>query len=99
MHRSNVLRHSVTGFVLTALGISAGACSSSDAEDAVAGCDGLDATVRAEATLRAYSEATVKLRDRALEVEAKFAAVCNAMNSDLGLDSSNESAEAACGIS
>jgi hypothetical protein len=98
MQHSIVLRRSVLGLTFAALGAGAGACSSTTAAEAVAGCDGLDATVQAEATMHAYSEATVKLRDRALEVEAQFAAACNAMNADLGLDASNDSAEAACGI-
>ena len=98
MGKRTAIRHSVLGLVFGAAGVGAAACSGTDAEGAVAGCGGLDTTVQAEATLHAYSEATVKLRDRALEVEAQFAAVCNAMNADLGLDTSNDSAEAACGV-
>ena len=75
------------------------ACSSAnDGTGAPASCSGLDTKVRAQATLRAYAEAVTSLRDRAAEVEGKFLTVCNAINSDLGLDSSKTTAQDACGV-
>ena len=75
------------------------ACSSQDdGTGAPASCSGLDTSVRAQATLRAYAEAVTSLRTRALEVEAKFLSVCNAINADLGLDTSKTTAAEACGI-
>ncbi|HUQ51989.1 MAG TPA: hypothetical protein VM692_07190, partial [Gammaproteobacteria bacterium] len=88
---------SLSLFALAALPISA--CSTAnDGTGAPASCSGLDTSVRAQATLRAYAEAVTSLRDRAAEVEGKFLSVCNAINGDLGLDTSKTTAEQACGV-
>jgi len=89
----------LTGFSLLGLSLVPLGCSTEDdGSGAPASCSGLEAQVRAQATLRAYAEAVTALRTRALEVEAKFLSVCNAMNEDLGLDSSKKTAAEACGI-
>src|SRR5258708_2224731 len=81
----------------TALGIN-GCSAAKDLENASKGCDGLDVTLQAQAVLKGYADAAAKLRTRALEVEAKFLAVCNAMNADLHLDTSKTTAAEACGV-
>src|SRR5713101_8112416 len=68
------------------------------AKDLEKGCDALDVTVSAQAAVRAFADAATNLQIRAEAVEAKFLAVCNAMNKDLHLDSSKTTAAEACGI-
>ncbi len=81
----------------TALGIN-GCSAAKDLENASKGCDGLDVTVAAQVTIKSFAQAATNLELRAKEVEAKFLAVCNAMNTDLGEDSSKTTAAEACGI-
>src|SRR5512133_779946 len=73
-------------------------CASNDGTGAPATCSGLDTTVRAQATLRAYAEAATSLQERAAEVEAKFLAVCNAVNSEIGEDATQKTADQACAV-
>lgn len=94
---SFIVRNAIALAALTTLGLSA--CSTKDdGSGAPASCSGLDTTVKAQATLRAYAESVTSLRERALEVEAKFLSVCNAINADLGLDTSKTTAAEACDI-
>src|SRR5215216_7667947 len=99
-----MLRHPRSSFVLfTSLGLlvaaaSSGCSSADDGTGAPASCNGLDTKVKAQATLRVYAEAVTSLRSRALEVEGKFLAVCNAINADLGEDASKTTAAEACGV-
>ena len=74
-----------------------GCAAAKDAASAT-GCDGLSATVSAQATLKGYAQAAVKLRDQAIRVEAKFLDVCNKMNAKLGEDATKTTATEACGI-
>jgi len=67
-------------------------------KEAAAGCNGLDVTASAQATVKAYADAAAKLKGKALEVEGKFLAVCNAMNADLMLDTSKTTAAEACAV-
>src|SRR5438132_9374114 len=80
-----------------AMGIN-GCSAAKDLENASKGCDGLDVTVAAQATIKSFSDAAANLELRAKQVEAKFLAVCNAMNTDLGEDASKTTAAEACGI-
>jgi len=84
---------------LGSLAIVAGAgCSATDGMGNPASCSGLDANVSAQATVKAFGQASVALRDAALEVEATWRDTCNAINKDLGEDSTNTSAATACAI-
>jgi hypothetical protein len=92
-----LIRNSLGICLVAAIG--APACSSKDdGTGAPASCSGLDTSVRAQATVRAYAEAVTSLRERALDVEARFLSVCNDINGDLGLDTSKTTAAEACGI-
>jgi len=75
-------------------------CSAADSiANAAKGCDGLDAKVsKADATVKAFSTAAANLKTAALDVEAKWLAVCNGMNAELKLDTSKKTAGEACGI-
>ena len=59
---------------------------------------GLDGNVSAQATLKAFGQASSALKDAALDVEAKWLATCNAINADLGEDATQTSASKACGV-
>ena len=56
------------------------------AKDAAAGCDGLDVHSSAQVTVKSFSVAAIELENAAAAVEAKFLAVCNDMNKDLGIE-------------
>jgi hypothetical protein len=62
------------------------------------GCSGLDVKSSAQLTVKSFSDAAVSLKAKALEVEAKYLAVCNKMNADLGLDTSKTTAGDACAV-
>lgn len=78
--------------------LAAAGCSSTDGTGTPTSCSGLDATVSAQATLKAYAQATVAVNDAALNVEHKWLAVCNAINADVGEDSSKTTAAEACAV-
>ena len=82
--------------LVTATAIGIPGCSA--AADAAKGCDGLDVTVGAQAAVKAFSQAAVNLELRAKDVEARFLAVCNKMNADLGLDTTKTTASEACSV-
>src|SRR5450432_1456734 len=82
---------------LFALVTSAG-CGATDGTGAPASCGGLDVTSKAQATVKAYGEACGKLNTRAAEVEAKWLAVCNEINADLGEDSTQTDTAKACAV-
>ncbi|MEO6600623.1 MAG: hypothetical protein ABIQ16_12155, partial [Polyangiaceae bacterium] len=63
----------VGAFGLVALLASAG-CSSTDGTGTPSSCSGLDVNASAQATVKAYGQACVALKDRALDVEAKWRA-------------------------
>lgn len=84
--------------LFVALGVAPACGSADDGSGAPASCSGLDTKQRAQATLRAYAEAVTALRSRALDVEAKFLSTCNAINADLGLDTSKTTAADACAV-
>ena len=65
---------------------------------AAQGCSGLDIKVQAQATVKAFTDAATALETAAAAVEAKWMTVCNAMNTDLGLDATKTSAADACGV-
>ncbi len=69
-----------------------GGCSAT-AEQA---CNSLGASAKASVT--AYSGAVSKLQTTAATVEAKWLAVCNEMNTDLGLDATQTTADKACQV-
>src|SRR5690349_4081394 len=96
--RSSFALFSSFGLLLVAALPATGCSSADDGTGAPGSCNGLDTTVKAQASLRAYAEAVTSLRGRALEVEGKFLAVCNAINADLGLDASKKTAAEACGV-
>jgi hypothetical protein len=87
----------VGAFGLLAL-LSAAGCSATDGTGTPTACSGLDVNASAQATVKAYSQACVALNDRALEVERKWRDTCNAINAELGEDTSNTSAEKACAV-
>ena len=77
----------------------AGGCSSAeDAANAAKGCDGLDVSAKADAKIKAFADAAADLKAAALKLEAKWATTCNAINADLGLDTSKTDAAGACGV-
>jgi hypothetical protein len=79
--------------VTAVVALSAHGCSSSGGSSS-AECSSLDRRERAQASLLAYAEATSLLRDRALQVEAQFMSVCNAINGELGLAPAANATEA-----
>jgi hypothetical protein len=79
--------------VIAAAALVAHGCGSSGGSSSPE-CSGLDARQRAHAALLAYADATALLRARALDVEAQFLNVCNAINRDLGLQTGATAAEA-----
>ena len=86
-------------FAIAVAASSMGGCAAAkDAANAGKGCDGLDVSASAQATVKAYADAAAKLNAKAVEVEGKFLAVCNAMNADLKLDTTKTTAAEACGI-
>src|SRR5688572_24971481 len=93
----NLASLSSLSFGLIALGLAAQSCSGEGGRSS-AECSALDPTLRAQATLLAYADATALLRTRAFEVEAQFLSVCNAINRDLGLPSDSATAAGACAI-
>src|SRR5450432_2608105 len=78
--------------------VSSAGCGATDGTGAPASCGGLDATSKAQATIKAYGEACGKLNTRAAEVEAKWLAVCNAINADLGEDATQTDTAMACAV-
>ncbi|HET9957911.1 MAG TPA: hypothetical protein VFQ61_25610, partial [Polyangiaceae bacterium] len=95
------MRHIQTSrFILIGLAaltaLAANGCSS--AEEAAAGCNGLDAKVQAQASVKAFADAAFALRDRAVAIEGQFLAVCNKINAAVGADTSKTTAEGACGV-
>src|SRR5437016_12431574 len=81
--------------VIGLLAMSNGCSSNDGGGGAPASCNGLDTGVQAQATIKAYGEAAGRLQAKAAEVEGKWLAVCNAMNKDLGEDSSKTTAKEA----
>jgi len=73
-------------------------CSSTDGTGTPTSCTGLDVNVSAQATVKAFGQASSALKDAALDVEAKWLKTCNAINADLGLDSSKNTASEACAV-
>lgn len=74
-------------------------CNAADVLNAAQGCDGLDVKAsKADATVKAFSTSAAALLAAANDVQAKWLAVCNAMNADLGEDTSKTSAGEACGV-
>ncbi|HYP77399.1 MAG TPA: hypothetical protein VER12_15620 [Polyangiaceae bacterium] len=100
LNRSSLKRaFSTVGAIgLFAMVAGAGCSSATDGTGTPASCSGLDANVSAQATVRAFGQAASALKDAALDVEAKWLATCNAINADLGEDSSKTSASQACAV-
>src|ERR1051325_8547208 len=78
--------------------LSASGCGATDSKGAPLSCSGLDTSTRALATVKAYGDACGALNTRAAEVEAKWLATCNAINADLGEDTSQTTTAAACAV-
>src|SRR5688572_30549938 len=100
MIRTRFLKY-VPGFLfIAASGITAlNGCSDNPLDPGGGGgCSGLDVKSSAQLTVKSFSDAAVSLKAKALEVEAKYLAVCNKMNADLGLDTSKTTAADACGV-
>src|SRR3954464_9547053 len=89
--------YTVGSIALVAL-VSGAGCSSTDGTGTPKSCSGLDVNVSAQATLKAFGQASSALKDAALDVEAQWLSTCNAINADLGLDSSKKSAAEACAV-
>jgi hypothetical protein len=74
-------------------------CSAAAAiQGATQGCGGLDTTQQAQATVKAFADSVTALSTSATNVEAEWLKVCNEMNADLGLDTTQTTASAACGV-
>jgi hypothetical protein len=89
------------GFLLTAaIGVTAiPGCSSTPGVGGVdQSCAGLDTKSSAQLTVKGFAEAAAALNTKAADVEAKFLAVCNKMNADLGEDTTKTTAADACGV-
>jgi hypothetical protein len=78
--------------------VSGAGCSATDGTGTPASCNGLDTTVSAQATVKAFGQAAGALRNAALDVEAQWLATCNAINRDLGEDATKTKAADACAI-
>jgi hypothetical protein len=89
--------YTVGSIALVAL-VSGAGCSSTDGTGTPTSCTGLDANVSAQATVKAFGQASSALKDAALDVEAKWLSTCNAINRDLGEDTSKTSAADACAV-
>ncbi len=70
----------------------------SDAVGALQGCNGLNVSAKADATVKAFADAATQLETAAKALEAEWALTCNAINADLGLDTSKKDAAGACGV-
>jgi hypothetical protein len=77
-----------------------GGCSAvSDAQNAAAGCSGLSTkTSTAQATVKAWVDSLAALQTAADGVQAEWLSVCNAINGDVGLDTTRTTAADACGV-
>jgi len=89
---------STVGLVGLLAMISGAGCSATDGTGTPTSCTGLDANVSAQATVKAFGQASSALKDAALQVEAKWLATCNDINRDLGEDTSKTTAAEACGV-
>lgn len=78
-----------------ALPLAGSGCSAAKAAE---GCNGLDVNAQADVTVKAFADAATQLDDAATKVEAQWATVCNAINGDLGEDTSKTDAAGACGV-
>jgi len=78
--------------------VSGAGCSATDGTGTPKSCAGLDVNVSAQATLKAFGQASSALKDAALEVEGKWRETCNAINAELGEDATQKSAEKACAV-
>lgn len=78
--------------------VSGAACSATDGTGTPASCTGLDVNVSEQATVKAFGQAASALKDAALGVEKQWLNTCNAINADLGLDTSKSSAGEACAV-
>ena len=99
LNRSN-LKHAFTtvGAIGLLAMVSGAGCSATDGTGTPTSCSGLDANVSAQATVKAFGQASSALKDAALDVEAKWLATCNSINKELGEDTSQTSAAKACGV-
>src|SRR6478736_5484667 len=90
---------STVGLVgLLAMLAGAGCNVATDGTGTPVNCTSLDANVSAQATLKAFGQASSALKDAALGVEAKWLATCNAINGDLGEDTTKTTAAEACAV-
>ena len=99
LNQFSLKRALITVSAIGLMGLVAGAgCSATDGTGTPKSCSGLDVNVSAQATLKAFGQASSALKDAALEVEGKWLTTCNAINADLGLDTSKNSAKQACAV-
>src|SRR6516225_6709574 len=86
----------VPGLLLAAVvagaGLTNGGCSAASQQ----ACNNLGAS--AQAAVKSYTDAVAKLQSTSATVEAKWLAVCNKMNTDLGLDATQTTADKACHV-
>jgi hypothetical protein len=85
---------------LTGAGGTIGTGGSTARDGAIAGlgCDGLELTTSAGASIKSYADAVTDLGLAVDAVNARFVSICNRMNADLGLDTTQTSADNACGV-
>lgn len=84
------------GAVAVMAGAIAGLTDCTAANNALAGCDGVDA--RQRASILAFNDAAAALDAQAQATAALWLSTCNAINGELGLDTSQTSADKACQI-
>jgi hypothetical protein len=78
---------------------SGGCSAASSLQEASQGCSGLDTkTSTAQATVKAWVDSLTALQAAADGVQKEWLTVCNAMNGDLGLDTTKTNASDACGV-
>src|SRR4051812_45309284 len=87
----------IGAFGLLAL-LTASGCSSTDGTGTPTACSNLNVNGSAQATLKAYAQASVALNDRALDVQRRWLDTCNDINAELGEDTSKTTTAEACAV-
>jgi len=89
------LSGAVLAGAIAVVAVTNGGCSA--AAGAASGCSGLDVKATAQANLSAWVDTVTALDGAATKVEGEWLAVCNKINGDLGLDTTQTTADKACG--
>jgi len=96
---TNLKRAFLTVGTIGLLAIVSGAgCSATDGTGTPTSCTGLDGNVTAQANVKAFGQAAGALDKAAADVEHAWLTTCNAINADMGEDTSKTTAAEACGV-